>query len=111
MGVQSNTASGTWMGTPLYISPEQAQGHPGNERSDIYSLLKLSLAVMLLVSVMFISSFCSGFSLEKRGQTGGDQQCRLDQAESAVMMVGVYPTDAACSTHRRAHGTPRSSQK
>jgi eukaryotic-like serine/threonine-protein kinase len=26
------------IGTPLYISPEQAQGHSGNERSDIYSL-------------------------------------------------------------------------
>ena len=38
MGPGSNTLSGTWLGTPLYISPEQAQGHPGNERSDIYSL-------------------------------------------------------------------------
>src|SRR2546430_1104179 len=38
MGVTSGTLSGMWLGTPLYISPEQAQGHPGNERSDIYSL-------------------------------------------------------------------------
>lgn len=38
MGVASGTASGTWIGTPLYTSPEQIQGHPGNERSDIYSL-------------------------------------------------------------------------
>ncbi len=38
MGVATSTASGMWIGTPLYISPEQAQGHPGNERSDIYSL-------------------------------------------------------------------------
>jgi eukaryotic-like serine/threonine-protein kinase len=38
MGATSGTLSGTWLGTPLYISPEQAQGHPGNERSDIYSL-------------------------------------------------------------------------
>jgi eukaryotic-like serine/threonine-protein kinase len=38
MGATSGTMSGMWLGTPLYISPEQAQGHPGNERSDIYSL-------------------------------------------------------------------------
>ncbi|GAC1623797.1 MAG: hypothetical protein NVS4B11_18740 [Ktedonobacteraceae bacterium] len=36
--VSTATLSGALMGTPLYISPEQAQGHPGNERSDIYSL-------------------------------------------------------------------------
>jgi serine/threonine protein kinase len=38
MGVGSGTISGMWLGTPLYVSPEQAQGYPGNERSDIYSL-------------------------------------------------------------------------
>jgi len=38
MGVTSGTFSRMWLGTPLYISPEQAQGHPGNEQSDIYSL-------------------------------------------------------------------------
>jgi serine/threonine protein kinase len=38
LGSSSGTASGTWLGTPLYISPEQAQGQPGHERSDIYSL-------------------------------------------------------------------------
>jgi len=30
--------SGIWLGTPLYTSPEQAQSHTSNERSDIYSL-------------------------------------------------------------------------
>lgn len=38
MGTATMTATGTSMGTPIYISPEQVQGQPGNERSDIYSL-------------------------------------------------------------------------
>src|SRR5712672_3221166 len=38
MGVTSGAFSGMRPGTPLYISPEQAQGQPGNEQSDIYSL-------------------------------------------------------------------------
>jgi eukaryotic-like serine/threonine-protein kinase len=38
LGTATITSTGTSMGTPLYISPEQVQGQPGNERSDIYSL-------------------------------------------------------------------------
>jgi eukaryotic-like serine/threonine-protein kinase len=38
IGVTSGTVSGTILGTPLYISPEQAQGQLGDERNDIYSL-------------------------------------------------------------------------
>lgn len=38
LGATTATLSGMWLGTPLYMSPEQAQGSPGNERSDIYSL-------------------------------------------------------------------------
>ena len=38
LSASSNTMSGAQLGTPLYISPEQARGYPGNERSDLYSL-------------------------------------------------------------------------
>jgi serine/threonine protein kinase len=38
LGVAAGTFTNTQLGTPLYISPEQAQGYAGNEHSDIYSL-------------------------------------------------------------------------
>src|SRR5437588_5376461 len=38
LGTTSGTLTNSSVGTPLYISPEQAKGQPGNEYSDIYSL-------------------------------------------------------------------------
>ena len=38
LATSTGSSSGTWHGTELYISPEQAQGYVGNERSDLYSL-------------------------------------------------------------------------
>ncbi len=37
-GAGTSTVTRDLIGTPLYISPEQAQGHAVNERSDLYSL-------------------------------------------------------------------------
>jgi serine/threonine-protein kinase len=37
-GVESGTRSGLVLGSAPYLSPEQARGEPGDERSDIYAL-------------------------------------------------------------------------
>ncbi len=38
LNTESQTASGTLAGTPLYISPEQLQNHPVSNQTDIYAL-------------------------------------------------------------------------
>ena len=38
VGISGGTMNGAWLGTPMYVAPEQVQGQPGDERSDIYSL-------------------------------------------------------------------------
>jgi serine/threonine protein kinase len=38
LSTASNTMTEMQLGTPLYLSPEQARGYPGNERSDLYAL-------------------------------------------------------------------------
>ena len=38
LGASKGTMSSSWLGNPFYVSPEQTQGAPGNEFSDIYAL-------------------------------------------------------------------------
>jgi serine/threonine protein kinase len=38
LNTSSTTQTGIQLSTPAYISPEQVQGHPATERSDLYSL-------------------------------------------------------------------------
>lgn len=38
LNATSQTISGTFSGTPLYIAPEQVQGQPVSDRTDLYSL-------------------------------------------------------------------------
>ncbi len=38
LGVSAGTITAAQLGTPVYTSPEQVRGYPGNERSDLYAL-------------------------------------------------------------------------
>jgi len=46
LGATSNTVSGGWFGTPLYVSPEQVKGMTGNEQSDGYAIAVILYEIM-----------------------------------------------------------------
>lgn len=48
-----HTRQGALVGTPAYMSPEQAQGKPVDERSDVYS------AVVLIDELMSLQHYCA----------------------------------------------------
>lgn len=46
LNASSITQTGVQLGTPLYTSPEQVEGRPANERSDLYSLATILYQVV-----------------------------------------------------------------
>lgn len=63
LGVSASTFTANQLGTPLYTSPEQARGYPGNEQSDLYSL-----GVILYEMVTGVQPFRGSSPLEVLSQ-------------------------------------------
>jgi serine/threonine-protein kinase len=80
------TATGRVLGTTDYVAPEQAMGHPVDQRSDIYSL-GVVLYEMLVGAVPFSADSQVGVAMKHVNEELPDVQQRRPELSAAAAMV------------------------
>jgi serine/threonine-protein kinase len=80
------TATGRVLGTTDYVAPEQAMGHPVDQRSDVYSL-GVVLYEMLVGQVPFSADSQVGVAMKHVNEDLPDVQQRRPELSAAAAMV------------------------
>jgi tRNA A-37 threonylcarbamoyl transferase component Bud32 len=80
------TATGRVLGTTDYVAPEQAMGHPVDQRSDIYSL-GVVLYEMLVGQVPFTADSQVGVAMKHVNEELPDVQQRRPELSAAAAMT------------------------
>jgi eukaryotic-like serine/threonine-protein kinase len=80
------TATGRVLGTTDYVAPEQAMGHPVDQRSDVYSL-GVVLYEMLVGQVPFHADSQVGVAMKHVNEELPDVQQRRPELSAAAAMV------------------------
>ena len=80
------TATGRVLGTTDYVAPEQAMGHPVDQRSDVYSL-GVVLYEMLVGQVPFSADSQVGVAMKHVNEELPDVQQRRPEISAAAAMV------------------------
>src|SRR4051795_4687751 len=80
------TATGRVLGTTDYVAPEQAMGHPVDQRSDLYSLGVL-LYEMLVGQVPFSADSQVGVAMKHVNEELPDVQQRRPEVSAATALV------------------------
>ena len=80
------TATGRVLGTTDYVAPEQAMGHPVDQRSDVYSL-GVVLYEMLIGQVPFHADSQVGVAMKHVNEEMPDVQQRRPELSAAAALV------------------------
>jgi serine/threonine-protein kinase len=97
------TATGRVLGTTDYVAPEQAMGHPVDQRSDIYSL-GVVLYEMLVGQVPFHADSQVGVAMKHVNEELPDVQQRRPEISAAAAMVVERATAKERSQRYQAVG-------